>query len=362
MQLFHKLCKINLILLVLINSFCALKAEDYKLTPALNYQINAAVQRTMAQKQIPGLALAIVIDGHPFFIKGYGVANLTTGEPVTLQTRFALASLSKVLTTFAVLHLVQEGKINLDTSIRQYLPGAPSEWQAVTVRHLLSHTSGISQYQGPHFPWVRTWRLIAERPLDFTPGTAVKYNNFGYLVLGRLIEVVSKQSYVNFMQTQIFNPLEMYQTNIPSTLFPQGLAEGYEAVDGQLYSHSNQRPWSRMGASRGIVSTITDMARWEAAMSRGAILAPWNYELMWEPTLLANGEPCRRSLGWHVSQDNGKTVIDKNGSISGYSAWIERHLEDKISVIILCNLTASRSLHRLAQTLIDSIKTENKRD
>ncbi|KTC67971.1 beta-lactamase [Legionella birminghamensis] len=334
--------------------------SEKALAISVEAKIDPIVQAAMQNNHIPGLALAVLKDGQPLLIKGYGNAQLNPSQPVTTNRLFAIGSISKVYTAFAIMKLVQEGKIELDDSILKYLPNAPSAWRAVTIRELLSHTSGIPQHQGPHLPWLKVWQQLAKRPMQFTPGTQTRYNNFGFIVLGRVIERVSGQSLAVYLQDTIFNPLSLSHTGFPASLNPPGLAAGYHFVNGQFVPAPNRKPWQQMWGSGGIVSTIDDMAKWDMAMTAGQILSSKTYAQMWGPVSLKNGQPSGRnglfwSLGWQVSFRNSKLVAQKDGAIRGYSSFIIRHIDDKISIIILTNTNKVR-LPRLARDIFEAVK------
>ncbi|MCW8419235.1 beta-lactamase family protein [Fluoribacter dumoffii] len=322
-------------------------------------KIDNIVTEFMQNNHVPGLALAVLQDGKPFLIKGYGYAHIETNDPVNTETLFGIGSVSKVITAFALMTLVQEGKINLDNSILAYVRKAPQQWRNVTVRELLSHSSGIPQHQGPHLPWMKVWNELAQKPMQFQPGTAITYNNFGYALLGRIIENVSHQPLINYLSLTVFNPLGMEQTGIPDSLLPPNLAAGYKFHQGKIVPNQNQKPWKQMGGSGGIVSNISDMAKWDNALSAGKILTSAAYRQMWTPVLLKNGKPAGHknwawALGWQITSVNDKRIAFKNGGIRGYSSWIERHLDDKVSIIILTN-TNHVPLERLAKRIFNQV-------
>ncbi|KTD22053.1 beta-lactamase [Legionella lansingensis] len=321
-------------------------------SPEIEQGIDKIITSNMQQYRIPGLAIAILKDGKPWLIKGYGYADVQSQQPVTPQTLFGLGSVSKVITAFALMTLVQQGQIDLDASVLRYIPEAPQQWQNVTIRQLLSHSSGIPQHQGPYLPWENIWRVMANKPMQFSPGTAVKYNNFGYIVLGRVIEKVSQQNLGTYLEQTIFSPLHMTQTGFPASPFPQGLALGYRSKSGVITPSPNKKPWVQMWGSGGIVSNVADMAKWDAAMSAGKILTPSSYRQMWTPVFLTNGDPAGHknwawSLGWQVSYVRDQLVARKNGAIRGYSSWMVRRIDNHVSIIILAN-TNKVPLKRIA--------------
>lgn len=329
-------------------------------TPTLEQKVDKVINRNMQEYGIPGLAIAILQDGKPILLKGYGYADTKLKRPVDKKTLFAIGSVSKVITAFALMKLVQEGKINLDDSVLKYIPSAPKQWQDVTIRQLLSHSSRIPQYQGPHLPWNKLWKSMANKPMQFNPGTSIQYNNFGYIVLGRVIENVSQQSFIEFLNQTIFQPLKMYNTGFPDTLIPQGLAVGYRANPKAVPAvNQNQKPWTQMWSSGGIVSNINDLAKWDAAMSAGQILTPSSYRQLWSPVFLKNGQAAGHdhwswSLGWQVSFTTDELIAEKNGAIRGYSSWIVRHIDDHLSIIILTN-TNKVPLKRIAKQVFKKV-------
>ncbi|MFC3909644.1 serine hydrolase domain-containing protein [Legionella dresdenensis] len=331
----------------------------FAISPATEQAIDNIVANAMAQGNIPGLALAVMVDGKPYLKKGYGYADIEQKIPVRPGTLFGIGSVSKVITAFGLMTLVQEQKVNLDDSVLKYIPEAPRKWKTVTIRELLSHSSGIPQHYGPHLPWPKTWQQVRNLPMEFTPGTDIKYNNFGYIVLGKVIENASGQNLDDFLAQRIFAPLAMHKTGFPLSQAPAGLAVGYGVQNGQIVVRNNQRPWLQMWSSGGIVSTLGNMARWDAAMTAGQLLSAESYRQMWTPVLLLNGKPAGRknwawSLGWQVSYQNNKLVAEKDGAITGYSSWISRHIDDKVSIIILTNKKRTQ-LKRLSNQIFRQV-------
>ncbi len=336
--------------------------------PQLKQRIDHVIQTQMQQQRIPGLALAVLVDGEPFYIRGYGKANLENGAPVTVETLFGIGSCSKALTAFAIMLLVDEGKVHVNDSIKRYIRDAPESWGPVTVRQLLSHTSGIPQHQGPHIPWSKTWHQLAARPFQFAPGSQTKYNNFGYKVLSRLIEVVSGQKYGHFMHERVFKPLGMVHTSLPEQLYPPGLAVGYKTHGHQIRLAHHQHPWRQMWGSGGIVTNILNFARWDQALTRQELLSPQTYRLMWAPVLLNNGKPSGWCLGWQIRQQDGITKYSKDGGIIGYRSQIIRQVTDRISLIFLTNTSPvkfgkmARPLFRLMQNALHAEQKEEEQD
>lgn len=316
--------------------FAAQILQDEK---TVKYSIDRLIEDQMQKQQIPGLALAIVVDNQPFYVRGYGRADIFNRTSVTPDTLFGIGSCSKAITAFAVMLLVEEGKIRVNASIREYIPNTPVEWQFVKISNLLSHTSGIPQRSGPHLPWDRVWQEVARMPMRFNPGDRTEYNNFGFIVLCRLIEIVTNQDYESFVTQRILKPLGMNSTSIPPVPRPPNLAVGYKLDDNKILPISRLLPWKQMWGSGGFVSSISDLVKWDIAMTSQAILKPETYQLMWTPVMLNNGNPSGWCLGWQVSQANKPFAVSKDGGVTGYRSLIVRRIEQGVSIIYLTNAT-----------------------
>lgn len=312
-------------------------AQLFKDERAVKNKIDSIIEEQMLMQQIPGLAIAVIVDNQPFYIRGYGRSNIDRKQRVTTDTLFGIGSCSKAFTALAVMLLVQEGKIDLKASIRDYIPETPEAWQEVTVTRLLSHTSGIPQRFGPHLPWGKVWQEVARMPMRFPPGTRTEYSNFGFIVLCRLIEIVTNQDYEAFVRARILQPIGMSSTSIPFVPRPPNLATGYALEDLKLTPTMRLLPWQQMWGSGGFVSDITDMAKWDMAMTSGAILKPETYQLMWKPVMLNSGNPSGWCLGWQVSMPNKPLAVSKDGAITGFRSFIVRRLEQGVSIIVLAN-------------------------
>ena len=304
--------------------------------------VDQIILKEMERQKIPGFAAAIIVKGNVLHAKGYGYSDLQAKIKVTPQTLFGIGSVSKAMTAFLVMLLNQDRQINIEDSVRKYLFLAPIEFNEVTIEELLSHTSGIPQYQGPHLPWPKTWDKISKKPFQFKPGTDVKYNNFGYIILTRLIEMVTGKAYSEFLKEKLLNPLNMHATKIPDDLYPQGIAVRYHIAEGQILPAKNLKPWKQMSGSGGIVSNLEDLIKWDKAMTAKKILSNNSYREMWSPYVLKNGQSSGSGLGWHLFLDNGKLIAKKSGGIAGFRSLMVRHIDDEISLIFLANANPVR--------------------
>jgi D-alanyl-D-alanine carboxypeptidase len=303
------------------------------------------IKNEMRHQRIPGLAMAIV-RGADVRRQGYGLANLEDGTPVTTQTVFQIGSMTKQFTSFAIMLLVEEGKLSLDNKLGTYLPEVPAVCRDVTIRQLLSHTSGITNYtEQPGLDAVRRLdqqpqqllNLIANQPLDFPSGTRFAYSNTNYLLLGMLIEQVSKKSYDDFLTQRIFTPLGMTQTRVNhSADIIAHRAQGYSRIPGHTQNADYFNPSNALGGGN-LVSSIDDLVKWEQALSEQKLLKPESYTAMWTSASNQN-DVFPYGFGWSINKENGHRSISHAGNISGFSSAILRFPDDHLTVILLTNL------------------------
>ncbi len=309
--------------------------------------LDAYIEREMEARRIPGLALAITRNGEILKQQGYGLACVENDVPVTPETRFALASLTKQFTAAGIMMLVEEGRIDLDASITRYLPGAPEGWEPVTVRHLLTHTSGLPPIGegftgsgGGIYNRVRTsteesYAAARADTLHAPPGERWAYSDVGYFLLGMITEHVSGTSWRDFMRKRIFEPLRMTDTFILDQIgIHPNRACGYTLRDGTLARL--HRPWQFEQPSHfGIFSTVGDLAKWDAALYTDRLLSEESRRAMWTPVRLSDGSTHPYGFGWQVEERSGHVLLRHTG-ITGTE--IVRAPEDTLTVIVLTNL------------------------
>ncbi|MDQ3323032.1 MAG: beta-lactamase family protein [Acidobacteriota bacterium] len=307
-------------------------------------KVDDYVRAQMRERHIPGAAIAIIKDGRIVKAEGYGLANVELSVPATKETVFEIGSISKQITAAAVMLLVEEGKINTDEKISKYLPNTPESWKNVTVGNLLTHTSGIKSYTGLS-GFELTKRLkrdefikaIGTRPLEFEPGERWIYSNSGYNLLGFIVESVSGKSYWDFVQTRIFKSLGMNRTadRDPQFIVPNR-ADGYEWGNGKLVGRDYDL--TDVFSAGAIVSTVTDLAKWDAALRGDAFLKKESKAQIWTPVLFNNGKPYPYGFGWNVTEFRGHKLVSHGGQTAGFAANITRYTDDDLSVIVLTNL------------------------
>lgn len=324
---------------------------------ATSVAVNAYVESQMKAQRIPGLALAVVRDGQLSWSQGYGLANIELEVKVKPETIFQTGSVGKQFTSAAVLLLVEEGKISLDDKISKYLPGTPLKWANVTVRNLLTHTSGIADYAAEANPKPggvidlhkdyteeELFQKFTTLPMDFKPGEKWSYSNTGYVLLGIIIHRVTGEFYGDFLQQRIFRPLGMSATRIISEadIIPNRAA-GYEIVEGKTQNQKWVSPSLNTTADGALYTNVLDMAKWDEALEARRLLKQSSYDAMWTPVTLSNGKTYPYGFGWDVSEMNGHRLIEHGGAWQGFTTQISRYIDDRLSVIVLTNLDEEHS-------------------
>ena len=306
---------------------------------ALADRIDDLVAAQMKRQNIPGVAIAVLKVGRPVKIKGYGFANVETGTLVTPETVFEIGSVSKQFIAAGIMLLKRDGKLGLEDPVRKFIPEAPESWQPITLRHLLTHTSGlVRESPGPLNPVPAT--LVAVQagfapPLVFAPGDKQQYSNLGYFTLAEVITRVAQQPWPQFIQARIFAPLGMTATRTTTyeEVVPQR-ANGYVLVDGRP---QNAQRIQGVRPSGAFLSNIQDLAKWEAALNSDAVLTSAERAQMWTVVKLNDGSTKDYGFGWEVNKVGTHRQIRHGGSMPGFRTDFSRYPDDGFSVITVGN-------------------------
>jgi D-alanyl-D-alanine carboxypeptidase len=310
------------------------------LYPELRPGLDDRIKGIMERQHIPGMAIVVIKDGLVIERRGYGLADRETQTTVGADTKFPIGSVTKQFTAAAVMLLVEEGKLDLDQPISQYLSDLPTTWQPLTLRQLLAHTSGLSEsYNYSKVKKPIDLLKFGNPKLDFPPGEAWMYSNTGFLVAGLIIEKASGQSYHDFMRDRIFQPLGMTETQAELSNVPN-LATGYVWNNVGWNHQLDKRDlagWQWAYAAGNIISTAIDMTKWVEALDAGKLLKPTSYQQLWADAILKNGRSTGYGLGWGVYSFNGHFRTIHGGAVSGYASGLARFPADRLNVIILTN-------------------------
>ena len=348
--------------------------------------IEQLVQGEMASRRIPGLQLAIVRNGEIVFTGAYGQSDLETAKPVTDRTVFGVNSISKAFTGVAAMQLVEAGKLDLDASVTQYLEGLPASWEAITVRQVLTHSSGLPEIIDDNTRLIdgaepdAAWAKVQELPLRYAPGTQYAYNQTGYALMGKIIENISGKPFVDFVREGQFNAAGMEQARFGNTAdtVPE-LASLYTYLTLKLEGmrtvgvERSETPMARqevwpayMHPTAGVQATARDLAAWVIALQDRKLVSEKGLEQLWAPQQLPDGSyrGFNRTingygLGWPSIRRAEHPAITPTG---GDRAAIFIYPEDDLTVIVLTNLMGAgpqRFADKIAAQYIPGLAVEN---
>jgi CubicO group peptidase (beta-lactamase class C family) len=259
------------------------------------------------------VSLAVVLDGVIVKVKGYGFSNIEHYIPVNPETIFQSGSIGKQFTAIAILQLAEEGKLKLDDKIAEYFEGAPTTWQHITIRNLLTHTSGIPNYTEDTLLNDRTdytendlLKKAMNMPLDFQPGDKWSYSNTDYVLLGILIHRITGKFYGDILHEKIFIPLSMETARIINESdIIMNRASGYELKNGECKNQSWVAPLLNTTADGSLYITVFDLIKWDAALTKEKILTTTDLQSMVTPVRLNNDSTYQYGFAWFLSPVNG---------------------------------------------------------
>ena len=315
----------------------------------LSAQVDEVVRAQMREQNIPGVGLAVMRDGKIIKAAAYGFANLELKVPLTTEMLFKSGSLVKQFTATSIMMLVEEDKVGLDDEISKYLREAPTSWKGVTIRRLLTHTSGIRDFFGedgdPKFDPRREYteddwiRLFSAQSMRFSPGDKWSYCNAGYILLGAVIHRVTGKTWFEFEKERIFDPLGMTSTRLISTddITPNR-ASGYALVNKEL----KNEPWVTSSwastACGSLYLAVFDMAKWDAALYTERLIRRSSLEQMWTPVKLNDGSAYPYGFAWRTRYVNGHRLMQHDGVETAFTTRFVRYVDDGISIVVLMNL------------------------
>jgi CubicO group peptidase (beta-lactamase class C family) len=307
----------------------------------------------------PGLAVIVLKSGKVVFERAYGLAQLETRAANTPTTDFRLASFTKQFTATCIMLLVHDGKLNYDDTLTKIFPGFPPYGSAITVRMLLTHTSGLKDYEDLYaaqfagveekkIPQIHDAQILAlmerQTTTDFLPGSHWRYSNTGYAMLAMIVEKVSGKPFGTFLRKRIFEPLEMSDT----LAYEKGKNEvphramGYTQKNGK-WIEADQSPTSAVLGDGGIYSNVLDLAKWDAALREHKLLSATEMQAAYTPAKVPGGAKTEEGnatqygFGWYLDPYKGRKRTWHTGSTTGFRTVIERFPEEELTIIVLCN-------------------------
>ena len=294
----------------------------------------------------PGGAMLIAQNGNVVYRKAFGMASMELNVPLSPEHSFEIGSITKQFTAVCILMLEERGKLKTTDDIHKYLPEFETGKYTVTIHHLLNHTSGIKSYTDMN-EWAVTWRedvsvneLIAmfnSQPFDFAPGEKWMYDNSGYILLGAIIEKVSGMSYAEFLQQNIFDPLQMKNSTYGDRKsIIVGRAEGYEKV-GDGYTNAEYLGKNQAYAAGAIISTVDDMWKWQQGLINNKLISEASFKKATTNYPLNNGKKTGYGYGFLIDELKGSPTIEHSGGIFGYTCNGIYLPNEKTYVIFLTN-------------------------
>ena len=317
----------------------------------LEHKVDHFVAAEMQRQKIPGVAVGVFKAGEPILMKGYGYANVEQRAPVTAASVYHSASIGKQFAAVAIMLLVEDGKLALDSSIRTYFPDAPQSWQVITLRHLLTHTSGIADYfevMGTNgieaYDSRRDYapdelrQIFYTLPLVFAAGSDYSYSNTGYALLGFLIQKVTGRFYGDELRDRVFTPLGMPGAEVvsESDIVPNRVA-GYELVEGEWKNQQWYAPTNNT-ADGALYLSLLDYLAWERGLRQRALLNEESWHEIYTPVVLNDGSQYPYGFGWNIEQSQGAPWYHHSGGWLGFNLLISRYLANDLTIVVLTNL------------------------
>jgi CubicO group peptidase (beta-lactamase class C family) len=332
---------------LLILAGMVIQAAPVRAQAALD-SVDRYVRAELARQRIPGISVAVLRGDSVLLARGYGFANLEHRVPATDSTIYQSGSVGKQFTAAAIVTLAREGKLGIDDPVRKWLPEAPSAWRKVTIRHLLTHTSGIPDYTDDLVDFRRDYteeqlaKLYARLPLQFAPGATWSYSNTGYALLGFVVRRVTGKFYGDYLRERVFQPLGMRTARVisESEIVPNRAA-GYVLAEGEVKNQEWVSPTLNTTADGALYLTVRDLAQWAIGLNHARVPDSVGLAASWTPVRLNDGGTFPYGFGWAVDDQRGYPRIGHGGSWQGFRASIQRYPEFDLTVIAMANLDAA---------------------
>ena len=349
------------VFLAILFAFLPVTAQGQStLSPELRQQIDHAATDVLTATGVPGASVAIVKDGQICYLQAYGNGRLDPATAARPEMRYSIGSISKQFTATAILLLQEQGKLSLDDKVAKFIPNL-TRANEVSIRQLLSHTSGYQDYWPQDYvpPFmlqpITTERILdvwARKPLDFDPGTRWQYSNTNFVIAGVIVEKASGMPLLDFLHKNIFDPLGMATvTNTDQEKLGDGDATGYMryALGPLRLSPKEGRGW--LFAAGELAMTASDLAKWDISIINQKVLQPSSYKEFEAEVRLNNGAGTEYGLGVEVTMESGRRVLRHGGEVSGYTSQNTVFPDDLVAIIVLTNQDAVGAPAQIAQTI-----------
>lgn len=331
---------------------CAVSAQSAlaqtvdTIDPALKARIDRIANQVLALRGVPSASIAVVQGGKLVYTHAYGLAHIDPNVPATPEMRYSIGSISKQFTASAILLLQQQGKLSLDDAVGKYIPGL-TRGNEVTIREILSHTSGYQDYAPEDYPVVSqlgpvtpqqiidTW---ATKPLDFEPGTQWQYSNTNYVIAGLIVEKVTGEKLFTYLGENIFHPLGMksaWNSDEKSLTHTDAAPYMRAALGPSRPAPNGGEGW--MFAAGELAMTPHDLALWDISLLSQSVLSPESYKTMFTEVKLKNGKGTKYGLGVEVTERDGFRSIEHSGEVNGFVSDNEVLIDNGIAVAVVTN-------------------------
>jgi CubicO group peptidase (beta-lactamase class C family) len=328
-----------------------------------------ALFRDYSGTRSPGASVIVIKDGQVIFKKAYGWANIEDKVPATTQTNYDLGSVTKQFTAMAIMILAERKKLNYDDSITKFFPDFPAYGKAITVRHLLNHTSGLIDYKEITPPDTKTplsdkdvlELLKKQNRTYFPPSSKYRYSNSGYDVLSLIVEKASGSSFPEFLKTNIFEPLRMSNTRFYA---PDDFSDRNRSIGYDFKSNSFERAKPGLFAyilgDGCLYSSVEDLYKWDKALYTTRLVSTETLKQAFTPAILTDSLDTGYGFGWFVTKRNGLTDIWHSGGGFGSTTYIHRLPEKKLTVIVLTNRSSQGDLREITNQIVDLYLADDK--
>lgn len=316
----------------------------------------------MSREHIPAISVAVSSGDGPIWTGAWGFTDLENFVPATADSVFRIGSISKPVTAIATLQLVEDGRLDLQADIRQYLPAFPVKQWPVTMRQLLCHQAGIRNYVGDEFNSTRHYagvgdalQIFVRDPLVSEPGTKYAYTTYGFNLAGAVVEAVAGVPFANLVRQRILEPAGTVamQTDDLFRVIPYR-ARGYRKIAGGAVENCDLADTSNKVPGGGWVATASDIVRIARALLAGKLLKSQAVEIMWTPQKLKNGESTGYGLGWGIYRKDGLLVAEHSGSQQGIRSHLLIVPERRLAIAVLTNLQDSGATE-IARLMLDDL-------
>jgi D-alanyl-D-alanine carboxypeptidase len=347
--------------LILLYAYSAVAQTQPSLSPELRSSIDELAKQTLAKSGTPSASVAVVQGGKIVYVQAYGDARLDPRTPARPEMRYSIGSISKQFTATAVLFLAEEGRLSLDDKVSKFVPGL-TRGNEVTIRQLLSHTSGYQDFWPQDYVPPLMLKSIsaaaildmwAKKPLDFDPGTKWQYSNTNYVIAGLIVEKATGKSLLQFLRERVFKPLGMESvTDTDQAKLPAGDPEGYFrfALGPLRPAPKEGKGW--MFAAGELAMTAEDLQKWNISVINRTLLKPASYKVLETEVLLNNGVGTNYALGLSVRNPGGHRELSHGGEVSGYTASSVILPDNGIAVVVLTNQDAVGTGSQISQGVV----------